>query len=104
MRTLRIAAVLLALAAAAPLAAQDAAPVQDAAAPSAVDASTGAPAAVAAPAAASAAPFRYAAPPRTLRAYWHLFIAFAVAWVLLFGYVIVLARRFRRLEEQLGGA
>lgn len=101
MRTLRIAAVLLALAAAAPLAAQDAAPAQDAPASAAVEPATDA---VAAPAAASPASFRYPAPPRTLRAYWHVFIAFAVAWVLLFGYVIVLARRFRRLEEQLGGA
>ncbi len=45
-----------------------------------------------------------AAPPRTLRAYWHVFIAFAVAWVLLFGYVVTLARRFRRLEEQVAAA
>lgn len=39
-------------------------------------------------------------PPRTLRAYTHVFVAFAVAWVLLFGYVVFLARRFRRVEEQ----
>jgi len=39
-------------------------------------------------------------PPRTMRAYAHVFIAFAVAWVLLFGYVLFLARRFRRVEEQ----
>jgi CcmD family protein len=39
-------------------------------------------------------------PPRTLRAYTHVFVAFAVAWVLLFGYVFFLARKFRRVEEQ----
>ena len=39
-------------------------------------------------------------PPRTLRAYTHVFVAFAVAWVLLFGYVVFIARKFRRVEEQ----
>jgi CcmD family protein len=39
-------------------------------------------------------------PPRTLRAYAHVFVAFAVAWVLLFGYVVFIARKFRRVEEQ----
>jgi CcmD family protein len=46
------------------------------------------------------------APPRTLRAYWHVFAAFAFAWLLILGYAISLARRFRRLEQQvnaLGG-
>lgn len=51
---------------------------------------------------ASALPAREA-PPRSLRAYWHVFIAFAIAWVLLFGYVVLIARRSRRLEEQLDG-
>jgi len=55
---------------------------------------------VQAPAAASG--LQRATPPRTLRAYWHVFIAFAVAWVLLFGYVVTLAQRFKRLEEQVG--
>jgi CcmD family protein len=41
-----------------------------------------------------------AAPPRTLRAYWHVFIAFALAWALLFGYTISLGRRFRRVEDE----
>lgn len=36
--------------------------------------------------------------PRTLRDYWHLFIAFALAWALLFGYALSLGRRFRSLE------
>jgi CcmD family protein len=39
--------------------------------------------------------------PRTLRDYWHLFIAYAVVWVLIFGYVISLGRRFGRMEEEL---
>ena len=39
-------------------------------------------------------------PPRTLRAYAHVFVAFAVAWVLLFGYVVFLSRKFRRVEDQ----
>jgi CcmD family protein len=42
-----------------------------------------------------------AAPPRTLRAYWHVFIAFAIAWALLFGYVVVLGRRFGALEKEI---
>jgi CcmD family protein len=41
------------------------------------------------------------APPRTFRAYWHVFIAFALAWLLLFGYTVSIARRSRRLEEQM---
>ena len=41
-----------------------------------------------------------APPPRTLRAYWHVFIAFAIAWALLFGYVVVLGRRFGSLERE----
>lgn len=41
-----------------------------------------------------------AAPPRTLRAYWHVFIAFAVTWILLFGYALSLGRRFGRLDDE----
>ncbi len=55
-------------------------------------------AAPAADAGASTLP-RYT-PPRTLRAYTHVFAAFTVAWVLLFGYMVFLARKFRRVEEQ----
>ncbi len=40
-------------------------------------------------------------PPRTLRAYWHVFIAFAVTWVLLFGYALSLGRRWARLEREI---
>jgi CcmD family protein len=43
------------------------------------------------------------APPRTLRAYWHVFAAFTVAWALLFGYVVLLGRRFGRMERDLAG-
>lgn len=50
--------------------------------------------------AVSALPQREQAP-RTLRAYWHVFIAFAVTWVLLFGYALSLGRRWARLEEDL---
>jgi CcmD family protein len=42
-----------------------------------------------------------AMPPRTLRAYWHVFAAFTFAWLMILGYAISLARRFRRLEEKL---
>ncbi|HET7274358.1 MAG TPA: CcmD family protein [Longimicrobiaceae bacterium] len=38
--------------------------------------------------------------PRTLRDYWHLFIAFALAWALLFGYALTLGRRFHRLDQE----
>ncbi|MBA2572862.1 MAG: CcmD family protein [Gemmatimonadetes bacterium] len=43
------------------------------------------------------------APPRTLRAHWHVFVAFALAWALLFGYVLSLGRRFARLERDIQG-
>jgi CcmD family protein len=42
-----------------------------------------------------------AGPPRTLKAYWHVFIAFAIAWILLFGYALSLGRRFARVEREL---
>ncbi|HET7322543.1 MAG TPA: CcmD family protein [Longimicrobiaceae bacterium] len=40
-------------------------------------------------------------PPRTLRAYWHVFAAFAVAWVLLFGYALTIGRRFGALDREI---
>ena len=40
-----------------------------------------------------------AAPPRTLRAYWHVFVAFALAWLFILGYALSLGRRFRNLER-----
>ena len=41
-----------------------------------------------------------AAPPRTLRAYWHLFGAFAITWILLFGYALSVGSRMARLDEE----
>jgi CcmD family protein len=52
------------------------------------------------PAAAAGLPQRAAAE-RTMRGYWHLFIAFAVTWLLLFGYALSLGRRFGTLERQM---
>jgi len=37
---------------------------------------------------------------RTMRAYWHVFIAFAATWLLLFGYALTVGRRFGRLEQE----
>jgi len=56
--------------------------------------------AVAAAAQAGALPAR-PAPPRTLRDHWHVFVAFSLAWLLLFGYVVSVGRRFARVEEEL---
>jgi CcmD family protein len=42
-----------------------------------------------------------APPPTTLRAYWHVFAAFAIAWLLLFGYTLVLGRRFATLDREI---
>lgn len=96
MRSIRIlilALFALAAAPAASLAAQAPAAQTEAAAPAA-----SAPAADAAQTGSAALP-RYT-PPRTMRAYTHVFVAFALAWVLLFGYVVHIARKFRRVEEQ----
>jgi CcmD family protein len=97
MRHIRI--VLLALFAL--LAAPSAAPSLMAQEPAAAQAAapSAAPAADAAPQTGASSLPRYT-PPRTLRAYAHVFVAFAVAWVLLFGYVVFLSRKFRRVEEQ----
>ena len=43
---------------------------------------------------------RPATPPATMRAYWHVFAAFAIAWLAIFGYAISLGRRFRNLERE----
>lgn len=99
MRRFRIA--LLALAAlAAPVTLHAQAPAGETATEAAA-APTGARASHAAPAPVSSATGlpRYT-PPRTLRAYAHVFIAFAIVWALLFGYLVFLARKLRRVEEQ----
>ncbi len=36
------------------------------------------------------------------RAYWHVFAAYAIVWLLVFGWVISIVRRLRRVEERLG--
>ena len=36
------------------------------------------------------------------RAYWHVFAAYAVVWILILGWVISIVRRLRRVEERLG--
>lgn len=36
---------------------------------------------------------------QTLRPYWHVFIAYAAAWLLVLGWVISIARRLGRLEQ-----
>jgi CcmD family protein len=36
------------------------------------------------------------------RAYWHVFAAYAIAWILVLGWVISIVRRLRRVEERLG--
>lgn len=104
MRRIRIVLLALLALAAVPLHAQ--APAGETATEASAAASAGAPVSADAPAPVADAPSsagsalpRYT-PPRTLRAYAHVFIAFAVAWVLLFGYVVFLARKFRRVEEQ----
>ena len=39
---------------------------------------------------------------QSLRPYWHVFIAYAIALVLVLGWVISIARRLGRLERRLG--
>ncbi|HYH83533.1 MAG TPA: CcmD family protein [Longimicrobium sp.] len=82
--------------------AQDAAPRALAQEAALADSATGAPL-VAAPAPStesSGLPVN-SGPPRTLRAYWHVWIAFTLAWLLLFGYAVSLGRRFGRVEREL---
>lgn len=35
------------------------------------------------------------------RPYWHVFISYAVAWMLIFGWVVSIARRLGRVERSL---
>jgi len=35
------------------------------------------------------------------RPYWHVFLAYAIAWVLVFGWVVAIARRLGRVERAL---
>ncbi len=36
------------------------------------------------------------------RAYWHVFAAYAILWILVLGWVLSIVRRLRRVEERLG--
>ena len=35
------------------------------------------------------------------RAYWHVFLAYAIAWVFIFGWIVSIARRLGRVERSL---
>ena len=35
------------------------------------------------------------------RPYWHVFLAYAIAWVFIFGWIVSIARRLGRLERSL---
>ncbi len=41
------------------------------------------------------------APPRSMRDYTHVFAAFAIAWILILGYVVSLGRRWAAVEREL---
>lgn len=43
-----------------------------------------------------------ALPQQSLRAYWHVFIAYAIVLVLVLGWVISIARRLGAVERRLG--
>jgi CcmD family protein len=107
MRPLKSTAFALAVAAAAvcaapalPLAAQAQAPLPTVE-PAREPAAGTVPEVRAAPPTEAAPVARTAQPPRTLRAYWHLFIAFALTWVLLFGYTVWISGRLKALEREL---
>jgi len=36
------------------------------------------------------------------RPYWHVFLAYLVSWILIFGWLISIARGLRRIENRLG--
>ena len=38
---------------------------------------------------------------QSLRAYWHVFIAYAIAWALIFGWVVSLSRRLGKAAREL---
>jgi hypothetical protein len=40
---------------------------------------------------------------QSLRPYWHVFIAYALAWALVFGWVVSIARRLARAERESKG-
>ncbi len=38
---------------------------------------------------------------RQMRHFWHVFVAYGLAWLLVFGWAVSIARRLRRVEERL---
>ena len=36
------------------------------------------------------------------RPYWHVFLAYLVSWILIFGWLISISRGLRRIENRLG--
>lgn len=38
---------------------------------------------------------------RQMRDFWHVFVAYGLAWLLVFGWAVSIARRLRRVEERL---
>jgi len=40
---------------------------------------------------------------RQMRHFWHVFAAYAIAWVLIFAWLVSILRRIRRLEDRLEG-
>jgi CcmD family protein len=89
---------------AAPMAAQDAAQPQPT--PAAAEAPAyGASPAAAEPGASAAAQPVFAAQTsgasRTLRAHWHVYLAFGATWLLLFGYALSIGQRAKKLEQEI---
>ena len=42
-----------------------------------------------------------AATPLEMRHFWHVFIAYAIAWMFVGGWLFLIVRRLRRVEERL---
>lgn len=40
--------------------------------------------------------------PPSFRPFWHVFAAYAIAWLLVLGWLVTIARRLGRVEERLG--
>lgn len=40
-------------------------------------------------------------PPREMRQFWHVFIAYAIAWLLVFVWILTILRRIRRVDDRL---
>jgi CcmD family protein len=41
-------------------------------------------------------------PPATMRAFWHVFLAYAAVWLLILGWLVSIARRLARVERSIG--